>query len=51
VKEQDDLAVQLAESKEESLAAMLEANRVREACRGIPVSEIAALTGEPYQPT
>jgi kinetochore protein Spc7/SPC105 len=46
VQEQDDLAVQLAESREESIAAMQEANRVREACRGIPVSEISALTGE-----
>jgi kinetochore protein Spc7/SPC105 len=45
VKEQDDLAIQLAESKEESIAAMQEANRVREACRGIPVSEISTLAG------
>jgi kinetochore protein Spc7/SPC105 len=46
VKEQDDLAIQLAESREESIAAMEEANRVREACRGIPVSEISTLAGE-----
>jgi kinetochore protein Spc7/SPC105 len=46
VKEQDDLALQLVESREESISAMQEANRVREACRGIPISEISALTGE-----
>lgn len=45
VQEQDDAAEHLRESKDELTAAIQEANRVREACRGVSLSEITTLKG------
>jgi kinetochore protein Spc7/SPC105 len=47
VKEQDSMADHLQASKVEFTAAIQEANRVREACRGVSLEEITALKGEP----
>lgn len=46
VEEQDSAAEHLQESKEEFTAAIQEANRVREACRGVSLSEVKALRGK-----
>ncbi|KAF2172188.1 hypothetical protein M409DRAFT_62950 [Zasmidium cellare ATCC 36951] len=43
VEEQDSAAEHLQESKEEFTAAIQEANRVREACRGVSLNEVTAL--------
>lgn len=46
VEEQDSTAEHLQDSKEEFTAAIQEANRVREACRGVSVNEVTALRGK-----
>jgi kinetochore protein Spc7/SPC105 len=46
VRQQDVLAEQLQRTNAECTAAIQEANRVRESCRGVSLNEIAELKGE-----
>lgn len=46
VEEQEATVEHLQDSKEEFMAAIQEANRVREACRGVSLKEITALKGK-----
>ena len=44
-KEQDETATDIEEQKAEFIAAIKEAERVKDACRGVSISEIASLKG------
>lgn len=49
-KEQEEAASDLEEQKSEFNAAAKEAERVKDACRGVSISEIAALKGKIHEP-